>query len=100
VAEVQGRARIEGGAASIHECYVNIHGKNVAKDAIFKTPCVVIIFEVAPRYREAEVKQMRRTVDRDRVGGTAETRAGCSAPIIRDALGPTLRSRNMVEVRT
>ena len=59
-----------------------------------------IIFDVAPQYQEAGVKQMRRTVDRDRVDGIAETRAGCSAPIIRDALGPTLRSRNKVEVRT
>jgi len=63
VADVEGRARIEGVAASIHECYVDAHGKKVVKDAIFKTPCVVIIFDEAPRYREAQSnfggKQMR-----------------------------------------
>ena len=94
---MEGRARIEGVATSIHECYADCHGKKVVEDAIFKTPCVVIIFDEAPRYREAQLnfggKQMRRTVDRDRVRGTTQTRAGCSALIFHDALGMTLRSR-------
>jgi len=47
----EGRARIEGVAASIHECYVDAHGKKVAEDTIFKTPCVVIIFDEAPWYQ-------------------------------------------------
>jgi len=87
---MEGRARIEGVATSIHECYADCHGKKVVEDAIFKTPCVVIIFDEAPRYREAQLnfggKQMRRTVDRDRVGRPAEMWAGCSASILSDAL--------------
>jgi len=66
VAEVEGRARIAGVAALIHECYVEAHGKKVAEDDIFKTPCVLIIFDQAPRYQGAQSnfggKQMRRTV--------------------------------------
>lgn len=58
--------RIEGVTASIHKCYVDAHGKMVAEDDIFKTPCVLIIFDQATRYREAQSnfggKQMRRTV--------------------------------------
>ena len=49
VADVEGRARIEDVAASIHESYMDAHGNTVAEDAVFKTPCVVIIFEEAPR---------------------------------------------------
>jgi len=56
VADVEGRARIEGVAASIHESYMNSHGNKVAEEAIFKTPCVVIIFDEAPRYREVQSK--------------------------------------------
>jgi len=52
VADVEGRARIEGVAASIHESYMDAHGNKVAEDAVFKTPCVVIIFDEDPRYRE------------------------------------------------
>jgi len=54
VAEEEGSARIEGVAASIHESYMDGHGNNlkVAEDAVFKTPCVVIIFDEAPQYRE------------------------------------------------
>jgi len=37
-------------AASIHESYMDGHGNKVAEDAVFKTPCVVIIFDEAPRY--------------------------------------------------
>jgi len=70
VAEVQEHARIERVAASIHECYMDVHGKKLVKDAIFKTPCVVIIFDKAPRFREAKsnfgCKQMRRTAGRER----------------------------------
>ena len=56
VADVEGRARIEGVAASIHESYLDAHGNKVAEDAVFKTPCVVIIFNEAPRYREVQSK--------------------------------------------
>jgi len=49
VADVEGRARIEGVAASIHESYMDAHGNKVAEDAVFKSPCVVIIFDEAPR---------------------------------------------------
>ena len=56
VADVEGRVRIEGVAASIHESYLDAHGNTVAEDAVFKTPCVVIIFDEAPRYREVQSK--------------------------------------------
>ena len=56
VADVEGRARIEGVAASIHESYIDAHGNKVAEDAVFKTPCVVIIFDEALRYREVQSK--------------------------------------------
>jgi len=48
VTEVEGSARIKGVAASIHESYMDGHGNKVAEDAVFKTPCVVIIFDEAP----------------------------------------------------
>jgi len=48
VADVEGRARIEGVAASIHESYMDAHGIKVAEDAVFKSPCVMIIFDEAP----------------------------------------------------
>jgi len=47
VAGVEGRARIEGVAASIHESYVDAHGNKIAEDAVFKSPCVVIIVDEA-----------------------------------------------------
>jgi len=56
VADVEGRARIEGVAASIHESYMDAHGNRAAEDAVFKSPCVVIIFDEAPRYREVQSK--------------------------------------------
>jgi len=56
VADVEGRARIEGVAASIHESYMDTHGNKIAQDAVFKSPCVVIIFDEAPRYREVQSK--------------------------------------------
>ena len=56
MADVEGRARIEGVAASIHESYMDAHGNKVAEDAVFKSPCVVIIFDEAPRYREVQSK--------------------------------------------
>ena len=56
MADVEGRARIEGVAASIHESYTDAHGNKVAEDAVFKSPCVVIIFDEAPRYREVQSK--------------------------------------------
>ena len=95
---MQGHARIEGVTAFIHECYVDVYGNKVAEDAMFKTPFFVIIFDEAHRYRETQShfggKQMRKTVDHDRVGGTAQTWAGISVQVIRDALGMTLRSHN------
>jgi len=48
VADVEGRARVEGVAVSIHESYMDAHGSKVAEDAVFKSPCVVIIFDEAP----------------------------------------------------
>ena len=55
--DVEGRARIEGVAASIHGSYTDAHGNKVAEDAVFKSPCVVmIIFDEAPRYREVQWK--------------------------------------------
>jgi len=79
VADVEGRARIEGVAASIHESYMDCYGNKVAEDAVFTTPCVVIIFDNAPRYREVQlkpqIKHPRMTVIRDRASGPAETRA-------------------------
>jgi len=79
VADVEGSARREGVAASIHESYTDGHGNKVAEDAVFKTPCVVIIFDEAPGYREVqsqpESKHARMTVYRDRASSPAETRA-------------------------
>ena len=45
---VEGRARIEGVVTLIHESYMDAHGNKVAEDAIFKSPCVVIIFDESP----------------------------------------------------
>jgi len=56
VTDVEGRTRIEGVAASIHESYLDAHGNKVAEDAVFKTPCVLIIFDEAPRYWEVQSK--------------------------------------------
>ena len=52
VADVEGCARIEGVVASIHESYMDAHGNKVAEDAVFKSPCVVIIFESISRQGE------------------------------------------------
>ena len=79
MADVEGSTRIEGVAASIHEGYMDGHGNKVAEDAVFKIPCVVIIFDEVPRYREVqskpESKHPRMAVYRDRASGPAETRA-------------------------
>jgi len=85
-----GRARIEGVAASIHESYVDAHGNKVAEDAVFKTPCVVIIFDKAPRYREVQskpeskhpiMKAYRDRASRQAAGGdTSTNKICCSAP--------------------
>jgi hypothetical protein len=56
VADVEGRARIEGVAASIQKSYMDAHGNKVAEDAVFKTLCVVIIFDEAPQYWEVQLK--------------------------------------------
>jgi len=78
VADVEGRARIEGVAASIHESYTDAHGNKVAEDAVFKSPCVVIIFDEAPRYREVQSKPGSKhpimKAYRDRASRQAETR--------------------------
>jgi len=51
------------------------HGNKVAEDAVFTKPCVVIIFDEAPRYWEvqskSENKQPRMTEPRDRGGSPA-----------------------------
>ena len=60
MADVEGRARIEGVVASINESYMDAHGNKVAEDAVFKSPCVVIIFDEAPRYREIQSKPERK----------------------------------------
>jgi len=60
VADVEGRARVEGVAASIHESYMDAHGNKVAVDAVFTSPCAVIIFDEAPRYREVQPKYERK----------------------------------------
>ena len=78
VADVEGRARIEGVAASIHESYMDAHGNKVAEDAVFKSPCVVIIFDEAPRYRQVqskhESKHLIMEAYRDRASSQAQTR--------------------------
>jgi len=78
VADVEGRARIEGVAASIHGSYVDGHGHKVAEDAVFTTPCVVIIFDEAPRYQEVQSKPESKhpimKAYRDRARSQAETR--------------------------
>jgi len=80
VADVEKRARIEGMAASIHESYMDAHGNKVAEDAVFKSPCVVIIFDEAPRYREVQSKYERKHLImeayRDRANSQVETRGG------------------------
>jgi len=57
---------------------VDGHGHKVAEDAVIKTPCVVIIFDEAPRYREVqskpESKHPRMTASRDRTSSQTETR--------------------------
>ena len=78
VVDVVGRARIEVVAALIHESYKVAHGNKVAEDAVFKTPCVVIIFDEAPRYREVQSKPKSKHLTmkayRDRASSQAETR--------------------------
>jgi len=80
VADVEGRARIEGPgvAASIHESYMDADGNKVAEDAVFKSPCVVIIFDEAPRYRQVqskhESKHLIMEAYRDRASSQAQTR--------------------------
>ena len=77
--EVEGCARIEGVAASIHESYTDGHGNKVAEDAVFTTPCVVIIFDEAPRYREVRSKSENKAAENDgtpRQGGQPSSDAG------------------------
>jgi len=75
VATVEGCARIEGVLVSIHESYMDGHGNKVEEDAVLTTPCVVIIFNEAPRYQEvqskSENKQPTMTVPKDRGGSPA-----------------------------
>ena len=77
MADVEGRARIEGVAASIHESYMDAHGNKIAEDAVFKSPCVVIIFDEAPRYREVQSKHESKhpimETYRDRASSLVET---------------------------
>ena len=71
VADVEGRARIQGVAASIHESYTDGHGNKVAEDAFFTTPCVVIIFDEAPI--PGGPVEARGQASRDRASSQAET---------------------------
>jgi len=73
VTEVEGRARIEGVAVLIHKSYLDGHGSKVAEDAVFTTPCVVIIFDEAPRYREVQSKSENKHPE---TGGTAQQQYG------------------------
>ena len=77
VTDVEGRARTEGVAASIHESYMDAHGNKIAEDAVFKSPCVVIIFDEAPRYREVQSKYESKhpimETYRDRSSSVVET---------------------------
>jgi len=86
---VEGRAQMEGGVASIHESYVDGHGHHVAEDAVFTTPCVVIIFDEAPRNREVQTKPESKhpsmTTSRDRASRQAKTREE-TRPRIRSAV--------------
>ena len=78
VADVEGRARIEGVAASIHERYMDARGNKVAEDAVFESPCVVIIFDEPPRYQEVqskhESKHLIMEAYRDRASSQTGTR--------------------------
>ena len=78
VADVEGRARIEGVAALIHESYMDAHGNKVAEDAVFRSPCVVNIFDEPPPYREVqskyENKHLIMEAYRDRANSQAGTR--------------------------
>jgi len=56
MADVEWRSRIEGLVASIHEIYMGAHGNKVAEDAVYKSPCVVIILNEAPRYQAVQSK--------------------------------------------
>ena len=89
VADVEGRARIEGVAASIHKSYIDAHCIKVAEDAVFKSPCVVIIFDEASRYREVwskhESKHPIMEAYRDRASSRTETR-GETRPRTRSAV--------------
>ena len=75
---MEGRARIEGVVMLIHESYMDAHGNKVAEDAVFKSPCVVIIFNEAPQYREGqskpESKHLIMEAYRDRASSHAEMR--------------------------
>ena len=74
VADVEGRARIEGVAVSIHENYMDAHGNKVAEDAVFKSPCVVVIFDEAQVQLKHESKHLIMEPYRDRASSQAETR--------------------------
>ena len=88
MADVEGRARIEGHgvAASIHESYMDAHGNKVAEDAVFKSPCVVIIFDEAPRYREVQSKYESKhpimETYRDRASSQVETQIHAHTNIV------------------
>ena len=64
-------------AASIHESYKDAHGNKIEEDAFFKSPCMVIIFDEAPRYREVQSKYESKhpimETYRERVSSQVET---------------------------
>jgi len=82
VADVEGRARIKGVAALIHafESYMDAHGNKVAEDAVFKTPCLVIIVDEPEPFRYLEVQSKPESmhlimkVYRDKASSQTETR--------------------------
>jgi len=65
---------------------MDAHGNKVAKDAVFKSPCVVIIFDEAPRYREVqskyESKNPIRETYRDRASSQVETQIHAHTNIV------------------
>jgi len=78
VADVEGRTQIEGVVALIYESYMDTHGNKVAEDAVFKIPCVVLIFNEAPRYQEVQSKPESKhpimKAYQDRASSQTETR--------------------------
>ena len=86
LADVEGRAQIEGVVASIHESYMDAHGNKVAEDAVFKICCVVIICDEPPRCREVQSKYESKhpimETYRDRASSQVETQIHAHTNIV------------------